>query len=133
MTPEQKIRALISMLYTDTTPEERIEEDIAMRLRALPTPGGYMSQLIGTVLWQSWGRLPRITVPVKIMHGEDDRLIPVENAHLLASRIPDARVTVIPQAGHVFTTDQPDLANREAIDFLEEIHDYGQTDLRLPA
>jgi pimeloyl-ACP methyl ester carboxylesterase len=132
MTPEEKMRALIPLLYTEKTPPERIEEDIVMRLSGLPTQRGYIAQLLGTVVWDSWARLPRIKVPVKILHGELDRLIPVANAHLLAKRIAGARVSVIPEAGHVFTTDQPDLSNREAIEFLEEVCD-GQTPLRLPA
>jgi pimeloyl-ACP methyl ester carboxylesterase len=123
MTPEQKMRAIVPMLYTDETPPERIDEDIAMRLRGLPSTRGYYSQLVGTLLWSSWGRLPRIQAPVKIMHGERDRLIPVANAHLLASRISNSRLTVIPDAGHVFTTDQPEFSNREALAFLEEVFD----------
>ena len=128
MTPEDKMRALIPMLYNEATPAERIEEDMTVRLRALPTPHGYLNQLLGTVLWSSWARLTRIQVPVKIVHGQLDRLIPVSNAHLLASRIAQARVSVIPGAGHIFTTDQPDVANREAADFLEEVCD-GPTSL----
>lgn len=120
LSPEGKLRAFVPLLYTADTPVERIEEDIALRMKVLPTAKGYQNQLIGLLLWNSWNRLPRIKQPVKIMHGEFDRLIPVANAHLIATRIPHAQVCVLPNAGHVFTTDQPELSNREALSFLLE-------------
>ncbi|KQV53032.1 alpha/beta hydrolase [Pelomonas sp. Root1217] len=45
-------------------------------------------------------RLPRITVPTLIVHGEDDALIPVAAAHDLAKRVPNARLETIPGWGH---------------------------------
>ena len=123
LTPEQKMRALIPLLYTAATPRERIDEDISVRMRHIPTARGYYSQLAGTLLWNSWRRLPRIQQPVKIMHGELDRLIPVENAGVLANRLSNARMAIIPGAGHVFTTDAPEISNFEARTFLEEMCD----------
>jgi pimeloyl-ACP methyl ester carboxylesterase len=45
-------------------------------------------------------RLPRITAPTLIIHGEADALIPVAAAHDLAKRIPGARLQTIPGWGH---------------------------------
>jgi pimeloyl-ACP methyl ester carboxylesterase len=123
LSAEAKMRSMIPLLYAAGTPKERIEEDIALRLQFVPTTRGYYSQLLGTVVWQSWNRLPRIHHPVKIMHGAFDRLIPVANARLLESRLPDARTFIVPDAGHVFTTDQPEIVNRETMAFLEEMAD----------
>jgi 3-oxoadipate enol-lactonase len=133
LTSEQKIRSMIPILYADRTPRERIEEDIAIRLRYIPTTRGYYSQLLGTVVWQSWNRLPRIQAPTKIIHGAVDRLIPVENARILKSRLPDARLFIVPEAGHVFTTDQPEIVNRETMDFLEEMSDRWEDPMGLLA
>ena len=121
MTPEQKMEAFTPMLYSSQTPADRIEEDILIRLRNLPSLRGYYNQLMGTLMWASWRRLPRIKAPVKIIHGEQDRLLPVANAHLLASRLSNAQLAVIPNAGHVFTTDQPEISNREVLSFLEDV------------
>ncbi len=123
LSAEDKMRSMIPLLYASGTPLPRIEEDIQLRLGFVPTSRGYYSQLLGTLVWQSWNRLPRIHHPVKVMHGASDRLIPVANAHLLAGRLPDARLFVVPEAGHVFTTDQPEIVNRETLDFLEEMSD----------
>lgn len=45
-------------------------------------------------------RLPRITAPTLVLHGEHDPLIPVAAAHDLARRIPGARLEIIPGWGH---------------------------------
>lgn len=129
--PEGKMRSLIPMLYTPDTPLERIDEDIAVRMANFPVVHGYYGQLLGIATWSSWKRLPQIQQPVKILHGELDRLIPVENAHILAKRIPHASVSILPSAGHVFITDQPDLANREALRFLKEVEEREASELEL--
>jgi 3-oxoadipate enol-lactonase len=123
MSPEAKMRSLIPLLYAPTTRRERIDEDIRLRMQYVPTARGYYAQLAGTLMWSSWGRLPRIKQPVKIMHGELDRLIPVGNAKVLSNRLKDSRTAIIPGAGHVFTTDAPEISNFEARTFLEEMSD----------
>jgi pimeloyl-ACP methyl ester carboxylesterase len=45
-------------------------------------------------------RLPRITAPTLVLHGEGDALIPVAAAHDLAERIPGARLQTLPGWGH---------------------------------
>ncbi|MGM9481749.1 alpha/beta fold hydrolase [Roseateles sp. NT4] len=45
-------------------------------------------------------RLPRITAPTLVIHGEADALIPVAAAHDLARRIPGAQLETIPGWGH---------------------------------
>lgn len=48
-----------------------------------------------------------IDVPVHIAWGTDDTWIPVDVAHRLASMIPDASLTLIPDAGHLIQLDAP--------------------------
>ncbi|MFG6412416.1 alpha/beta fold hydrolase [Roseateles sp. DC23W] len=45
-------------------------------------------------------RLPRITAPTLVLHGEGDALIPVAAAHDLARRIAGAQLKIIPGWGH---------------------------------
>ena len=45
-------------------------------------------------------RLPRITAPTLVIHGEADALIPVAAAHDLARRIPGARLETLAGWGH---------------------------------
>jgi pimeloyl-ACP methyl ester carboxylesterase len=41
------------------------------------------------------------------MHGECDRLVPLEASKLLAARIPDAELAVVPGAGHAYALEAP--------------------------
>ena len=46
-------------------------------------------------------RLPHLTVPTLVVHGEADGLVPVAYAQELAGRIPNATLVTIPGAGHL--------------------------------
>ena len=45
--------------------------------------------------------LARIAVPTLVLHGEQDKLIPVEAGHKFAEAIPGAKLVTYPDAGHL--------------------------------
>ncbi len=49
----------------------------------------------------TYGRLPEIKAPTLVIAGDADRVIPVENARILASRIPGAELVILKNAGHM--------------------------------
>jgi pimeloyl-ACP methyl ester carboxylesterase len=50
---------------------------------------------------------PDIEMPVLVVWGQEDAWIPVDRAHRLRELIPQARLQVIEQAGHLIQLDQP--------------------------
>ena len=52
--------------------------------------------------------LPQIRHETLVVCGDDDPLIPIENAELLATRIPNARLEIVEGAGHLFLWDDVD-------------------------
>lgn len=46
-------------------------------------------------------RLNEIAVPVLVVTGDDDRIVPTEQSIRLAGELPDAKLVVIPNCGHV--------------------------------
>jgi pimeloyl-ACP methyl ester carboxylesterase len=52
-------------------------------------------------------RLRTIDIPVLIIWGANDALIPVENAHRLAAQIRGSRLVVLPGCGHVPQEERP--------------------------
>ena len=62
-------------------------------------------QLLGALGWSSWSFLPQIRHETLVLCGDDDPLIPIENAQLLARRIPNARLEIVEGAGHLFLWD----------------------------
>ena len=66
----------------------------------------------------AWDRLPEIAVPTLIVHGDDDLMNPVENAHLLHERISGSRVLVCPGGRHGFFEEFAEVVTPEVIGFL---------------
>lgn len=62
--------------------------------------------------------LPSLTVPTKIIWGEQDRWQPVSYAHRLAADIPGAELVVVEGGGHFLMEDVPDRVAAEVVDFL---------------
>jgi pimeloyl-ACP methyl ester carboxylesterase len=54
-----------------------------------------------------WPVLPRLTLPVLLLWGRDDRAAPWWRARALVDAFPDAELRVIPRAGHMVVWDQP--------------------------
>ena len=121
-TPAEAAEAAIPFIYDRSTPRARIDEDLAVRKDWLPRPEAYINQLMGIIAWEAYSRLDRIKAPTLVIHGEADRLVPPGNGQLIAARIPNAKLVLIPHAGHIFATDQPEAAHRPVVDFLAPQH-----------
>ncbi len=68
-------------------------------------------------------KLPEIKVRTLIMHGVEDRLIPVENARIMAQRIPNAELVLIPDSAHIFFIEEFKKFNIHLLDFLRKVGD----------
>jgi len=66
-------------------------------------------------------RLAELEIPVLIVVGADDRSRPVRESEAMVERIPNARLAVIPQAGHICNLEQPDRVNGILADFFREL------------
>lgn len=98
----------------------RIGEDIVERLRYPIEPAPYVAQLEAALGHDAYERLGGIRAPTLVVHGEDDRMVPPENARILAAAIPGAELSLWPGAGHLLPTDAPG-ADRAIGDFLARV------------
>lgn len=64
------------------------------------------------------GDLGRISVPTLVVVGSDDVITPPEEARAMARAIPNARLEVIPEAGHLAPLENPAATNRAVLAFL---------------
>ena len=78
---------------------------------------GYMLQLLAMTGWTSVPFLWTLRQPTLVLAGNDDPLIPLANAKLLASLIPKARLEVIDD-GHLFVVTRPHETAELIDDFL---------------
>ena len=123
LTPEQAAEASIPFNYAATTPRARIEEDWAVRLPLACSPAGYLAQVQGSSAWSGLERLPSLRVPTLVVHGDGDRLVPPANGQRIAQAAPGAELVVLPNANHLFFTDQPDRTNEILLDWLARHRD----------
>ena len=101
---------------------EMIEEWIKWRVANPIEPAPYQAQLtIGLALLPEAAafenKLPNITVPVLILFGAHDKVVPAANADLLAKQLPVSQIRILPDAGHFFPIEIPEAASRAIIEF----------------
>jgi poly(3-hydroxyalkanoate) depolymerase len=78
------------------------------RRRLPPNQYGYAMQLLGAMGWSSLSFLAEIPHETLVVCGDEDPLVPVANARMLAERIPRAQLTVVERAGHLLLWDEPE-------------------------
>jgi pimeloyl-ACP methyl ester carboxylesterase len=88
---------------------DRIAEDIEWRLGQPFNAHAYRAHIFAAALHNCYGRLDRVAVPTLVVHGAEDRVIPVQNAHLMAERLPICRLTLLEATGHLYPTEVPEV------------------------
>jgi pimeloyl-ACP methyl ester carboxylesterase len=65
--------------------------------------------------------LGRIAVPTLVIVGESDAISPEAEMREIAAAIPDAKLVVVPAAGHMSPLEQPEEVNPELLEFLRKL------------
>jgi pimeloyl-ACP methyl ester carboxylesterase len=68
-----------------------------------------------------WRLASRIAVPTLVIWGREDRLVDVRLAPRVAGAIPDSRLLILGQVGHVSQMERPDLVARAVVALLDEL------------
>jgi poly(3-hydroxyalkanoate) depolymerase len=97
-----------------------LDEQISARLSHPPDVLGYLFQIYAASGWTSAHYLRRLKQPTLVLAGDDDRAIPLGNAKLLATLIPNARLRVIHDGGHAFLLDEPESVIEDIESFLDD-------------
>ena len=77
------------------------------------------AQTYASATFSTMARLGRLRAPTLVMHGECDRLVPLAASKLLAARILDAELAVVPGAGHAYALEAPDESLELLLDWRE--------------
>ena len=101
---------------------EMIEEWVKWRVANPIAPTPYQAQMaIGFGLMPEAAafenKLPRLNVPTLILFGAHDKVVPPENASLLAEKISGSKIVILPNAGHFFPIEVAEAASRTITDF----------------
>jgi 3-oxoadipate enol-lactonase len=103
--PEQRIRDFLCMVASEDfaaqcRPGDETWAAVEAMLEEPASQRGLAMQLLAGARHSSWSRLPRLTMPVQVHHGTEDRLVPFAAGRELARRIPGARFVAHEGAGH---------------------------------
>jgi pimeloyl-ACP methyl ester carboxylesterase len=85
---------------------EALASVLNARADTAPTVRGYYYQFFSTLWWSSIPWLHTLEVPCLVLHGASDPLVAVENARILAWRLPNSQLLIVPGAGHLLLFDQ---------------------------
>lgn len=107
--PEAVWPLVAPTLYAERTlleHPERVAEDVSVRGGDGTPVATLLAQLGAIAGHDTRARLPELgRLPVTILHGSEDRLVPPDRAQALAAGIPGARHVMIEACGHMMTTD----------------------------
>lgn len=119
---QEKIRASMPIAFGNQSwieeNRDEFEQIIAWRRAHPQPPEAAIAQAMAALTFNAQPLLRDITAPTLVIAGTEDRVVPPENAYLLAAAIPNARLDIIEGAGHLAFIEQSDRFNRDVLDFL---------------
>jgi pimeloyl-ACP methyl ester carboxylesterase len=121
MEMEEAAWASVEYKYGPRCREHRVDliaEDIERRLENPFSPAAYKAQLYAAAMHNCHGRLSRIDVPTMVVHGAHDRIIPVDNARMMDASLPNSRLRILDESGHLYATEEPQV-DEEIAAFLD--------------
>lgn len=87
-------------------------------LDAVAWQGGPVHQPIAHPI--TFARMATVTVPVLLITGDADLMMPPARLREVARRVPGCQLVFVAEAGHSLHWEQPDAFNKAVIDFLKE-------------
>ena len=111
------LKAATSDAYRAEKPEE-FEQIVRWRLADSPSLSAYYKQARAGSRFDVSRDVQRITSPTLVVHGAEDRYVPVANAAALAEAIPDTKLRVFDKAAHLVFIERSAEVNREVATFL---------------
>jgi 3-oxoadipate enol-lactonase len=98
---------------------DEFEQLVSSRLADSPSDASYYEQARAGAGFDLSRDVGHITSPTLVIHGAEDRYVPVANAAALAGAIPGARLRVLDHAGHLVFIERFADVNREVVSFLK--------------
>ncbi len=123
--------AATSEAYRAERPGE-FEQIVNWRLADSPSLSAYYDQMRAGARFDASAEVGSITSPTLVIHGAEDRYVPVANAVALAEAIPGARLRVLEDAGHLVFIERFADVNREVVTFLKTREQRKKSQQRTP-
>jgi pimeloyl-ACP methyl ester carboxylesterase len=99
---DEDLRWIVHIMADETGPDAFIRQQTALKARPDSRPG-----------------LGAIRCPALVLVGDGDELTPPPLSEEIAAGIPDARLVIVPECGHLSTLERPEAVNRALIEWME--------------
>jgi 3-oxoadipate enol-lactonase len=120
--PEDAARRGLEMATSDAYRSDNPEEfDLVLRWRLADSSSlsDYSQQVMAGVRFDASRNVGNISSPTLVIHGSDDRYVPLANGVALSEAIPDSTLRVLDDARHLVFIEQAEEVNEEIISFLK--------------
>ncbi|MEA2683102.1 MAG: hypothetical protein QOK05_1430 [Chloroflexota bacterium] len=97
---------------------ERLSAQAAARSAHPPSAVGYIHQLAAAWTWVALPLLPFIQAETLVLSGDDDPIVHVTTARVMAAALPHGHLHIAPGGGHLFMVDEAAEAARVVSGFL---------------
>jgi pimeloyl-ACP methyl ester carboxylesterase len=101
--------------------DDLVERIVDWRLASDAPPSAREAQAAAVAGFDASGELRDLALPALVCHGTADRVLPVENAHLLHERLPDSRLELFEGGPHLFFVEQADAVTGRLREFLADV------------
>ena len=113
------VDTIVEWAFSPQTPPNLV--DLASQRMVKTRPSVLHGDFIASDTFDIMDQITGISQPTQVICGADDQLTPVRNSQFLADKIPDAKLEVIPDAGHMVMLEKPQQVADTLIPFLDEI------------
>jgi pimeloyl-ACP methyl ester carboxylesterase len=132
ITPEESVRAMIRMCFgrPSDVPPERVEQAVQEMKERAEQPWadraltrsmrGLITSYLKVGAANAWRAARSLKPPTLVVWGSEDKLVDPALAPRLASVVPDARLLLLDQVGHVAMLEAPEPTARAVLGMVEE-------------
>ena len=122
-TPEKFVDTLVNVCLTDNFKKNNPGFVAAYKERAMEyviSLKSYQHQMQANMSFNSYIKFKRIKASTLIMHGKEDVVVPPGNAEVLVNKIPNAKLVMLDNTGHLIFQPEPEKVVNTTKDFLTE-------------
>lgn len=120
LSPEETSEALFRWFVTEEFIRKNpgvFQQLLAFSLKHPIDPESFLKHSQAIASHDTYDHLPHILAPTLVIAGDADRVVPVQNARILAERIPNAELVILKGAGHMLIEEAAQV-DKLILDFL---------------